>query len=196
MEATGSKSRTKQRKRKTQGSFELFAELFYFRRHKTSASIKTLSLLANASLNGCSLYQTPLCEGRPAPYCVGPSGLKVLFLPFFKVKVRFCPQVEIDKLDYHHFLPLFFDGLSETTHPYAVLARQGVHDMLEHGGPRILPVIPQLIMPIKSKCPPLRLYNPHTPRPFPQGSLRLLMSVHLHRVVLPLKGSSNYLEAT
>ncbi|XP_056867709.1 parkin coregulated gene protein isoform X2 [Takifugu flavidus] len=58
--------------------------------------------------------------------------------------------VEIDKLDYHHFLPLFFDGLSETTHPYAVLARQGVHDMLEHGGPRILPVIPQLIMPIKN----------------------------------------------
>uniref|UniRef100_H3C983 PARK2 co-regulated n=1 Tax=Tetraodon nigroviridis TaxID=99883 RepID=H3C983_TETNG len=59
-------------------------------------------------------------------------------------------KVEIDKLDYHHFLPLFFDGLSETTHPYAVLARQGVHDMLEHGGPRILPVIPQLIMPIKN----------------------------------------------
>ncbi|TWW71982.1 PARK2 coregulated gene protein [Takifugu flavidus] len=84
------------------------------------------------------------------PHCVGPSGLKVLFLPYFKVNVHFCPQVEIDKLDYHHFLPLFFDGLSETTHPYAVLARQGVHDMLEHGGPRILPVIPQLIMPIKN----------------------------------------------
>lgn len=103
--------------------------------------------------------------------------------------------MEIDKLDYHHFLPLFFDGLSETTHPYAVLARQGVHDMLEHGGPRILPVIPQLIMPIKSKCP-LRLYNPHTSQPFSQESLRLLMSFHLHRVFLPLKGSSNYLEAT
>lgn len=68
--------------------------------------------------------------------------------------------MEIDKLDYHHFLPLFFHGLSETAHPYAVLARQGVHDMLEHGGPRILPVIPQLIMPIKSTCPPLRLLQP------------------------------------
>lgn len=130
------------------------------------------------------------------PHCVGPSGLKVLFLPYFKVNVHFCPQVEIDKLDYHHFLPLFFNGLSETTHPYAVLARQGVHDMLEHGGPRILPVIPQLIMPIKSKCLPHRLYNPHTPQPFPQEALRLLMSVHLHRVFLPLKGSSNYLKAT
>jgi len=29
-------------------------------------------------------------------------------------------------------------------------ARQGVHDMLEHGGSKILPVIPQLIIPIKN----------------------------------------------
>lgn len=82
---------------------------------------------------------------------LGLSGLALLFTLYVDVNVHLCPQVEIDKLDYHHFLPLFFDGLSETTHPYAVLARQGVHDMLEHGGPRILPVIPQLIMPIKSK---------------------------------------------
>lgn len=95
--------------------------------------------------------------------CLVPPGLKLLFPPTFDVNVRVCPQVEIDKLDYHHFLPLFFDGLSETAHPYAVLARQGVHDMLEHGGPRILPVIPQLIMPIKSECPPLRL----SPAPVP-----------------------------
>lgn len=66
-------------------------------------------------------------------------------------------QVEIEKLDYHHYLPLFFDGLCETSHPYEFFARQGVHDMLEHGGSKILPVIPQLIIPIKSKstnyCP-------------------------------------------
>lgn len=36
-------------------------------------------------------------------------------------------------------------------HPYEFFARQGVHDMLEHGGSKILPVIPQLIIPIKSK---------------------------------------------
>jgi hypothetical protein len=60
--------------------------------------------------------------------------------------------VEIEKLDYHHYLPLFFDGLCETTHPYEFFARQGVHDMLEHGGSKILPVIPQLIIPIKSEC--------------------------------------------
>ncbi|XP_027131023.1 parkin coregulated gene protein isoform X1 [Larimichthys crocea] len=59
-------------------------------------------------------------------------------------------QVEIEKLDYHHYLPLFFDGLCETMHPYELFARQGVYDMLEHGGPKIQPVIPQLIIPIKS----------------------------------------------
>ncbi|XP_042289853.1 parkin coregulated gene protein homolog isoform X2 [Thunnus maccoyii] len=59
-------------------------------------------------------------------------------------------RVEIEKLDYHHYLPLFFDGLCETIHPYEFFARQGVHDMLEHGGPKILPVIPQLIVPIRT----------------------------------------------
>ncbi|AWP16375.1 putative parkin coregulated protein isoform 2 [Scophthalmus maximus] len=59
-------------------------------------------------------------------------------------------KVKIEELDYHHFLPLFFDGLCETAHPYEFFARQGVHDMLEHGGPKIQPVIPQLIIPIKN----------------------------------------------
>ncbi|EFB15395.1 hypothetical protein PANDA_013269 [Ailuropoda melanoleuca] len=58
-------------------------------------------------------------------------------------------EVEIEKLDYHHYLPLFFDGLCEMTFPYEFFARQGIHDMLEHGGSKILPVIPQLIIPIK-----------------------------------------------
>ncbi|XP_056670346.1 parkin coregulated gene protein isoform X2 [Monodelphis domestica] len=59
-------------------------------------------------------------------------------------------KVEIEKLDYHHYLPLFFDGLCEMTFPYEFFARQGIHDMLEHGGNKILPVIPQLIIPIKN----------------------------------------------
>ncbi|XP_019335272.1 parkin coregulated gene protein isoform X2 [Alligator mississippiensis] len=59
-------------------------------------------------------------------------------------------KVEIEKLDYHHYLPLFFDGLCEMTFPYEFFARQGIHDMLEHGGDKILPVIPQLIIPIKN----------------------------------------------
>ncbi|XP_066034753.1 parkin coregulated gene protein isoform X3 [Chamaea fasciata] len=58
-------------------------------------------------------------------------------------------KVEIENLDYHYFLPLFFDGLCETEFPYEFFARQGVHDLLEHGGNKILPVVPQLIIPIK-----------------------------------------------
>ena len=59
-------------------------------------------------------------------------------------------KVDIKKLDYHHYLPLFFSGLSETEEPYAFLARQGTYDLLDNGGDKILPVIPQLILPIKS----------------------------------------------
>uniref|UniRef100_A0A671VB30 PARK2 co-regulated n=2 Tax=Sparus aurata TaxID=8175 RepID=A0A671VB30_SPAAU len=59
-------------------------------------------------------------------------------------------KVDIETLDYNHYLPLFFDGLSETAHPYAFLARQGAEDLLDHGGDKILPVIPQLIIPIRN----------------------------------------------
>lgn len=63
--------------------------------------------------------------------------------------------MEIEQLDYHHYLPLFFDGLRETEHPWEFFARQGVHDMLEHGTrDQILPVIPQLIIPIKGERSP------------------------------------------
>ncbi|KAH7830419.1 putative parkin co-regulated protein [Monocercomonoides exilis] len=54
-----------------------------------------------------------------------------------------------EELDYHHFLPIFFEGLRETIEPYQLLAKQGVYDMLTKGGSKILPVIPQLILPIK-----------------------------------------------
>ena len=48
------------------------------------------------------------------------------------------------------YLPLFFDGLSETQHPYKTFARQGVQDLLSNGGDKIFPIIPQLIIPIKN----------------------------------------------
>ena len=41
--------------------------------------------------------------------------------------------MEVEKLDYHHYLPTFFDGLREKEEPYRFLAVQGVYDMLEHG---------------------------------------------------------------
>jgi len=59
-------------------------------------------------------------------------------------------KVDIEKLDYHHYLPIFFDGLREREDPYRFLAVQGVYDMLDKGGSKILPVVPQLIIPIKT----------------------------------------------
>ncbi|EDW40107.1 GL21291 [Drosophila persimilis] len=58
--------------------------------------------------------------------------------------------LDIDKLDYSLYLPLFFDGLAETKHPYKTYARQGVTDLLLAGGEKIHTVIPQLILPLKN----------------------------------------------
>ena len=60
-------------------------------------------------------------------------------------------KVDVMQLDYHHYLPIFFEGIREKQDPYRFLAIQGVFDMLEKGGAKVLPVIPQLIIPIKSK---------------------------------------------
>lgn len=59
-------------------------------------------------------------------------------------------KVAVDKLDYHHYLPIFFDGLREVEEPYRFIASQGCYDLLERGGSRILPTIPQLIIPLKT----------------------------------------------
>ena len=63
---------------------------------------------------------------------------------------RLAWKVEIQKLDFHHYLPIFFDGLREIEFPYAFVAEQGVMDMLESGAHKVLPVIPQLIIPLKT----------------------------------------------
>jgi len=59
-------------------------------------------------------------------------------------------KVEVDKLDYHHYLPIFFDGLREKEDPYRFLALTGAYDMISAGGPKLLPVVPQLIIPVKT----------------------------------------------
>lgn len=59
-------------------------------------------------------------------------------------------KVDVEKLDYHHYLPIFFDGLREKEDPYRFLSVQGTYDMLDKGGAKILPVVPQLIIPIKT----------------------------------------------
>lgn len=59
-------------------------------------------------------------------------------------------KVNVEQLDYHHYLPIFFEGIREKNDPYRFLSVQGVFDMLEKGGAKVLPVIPQLIIPIKT----------------------------------------------
>jgi hypothetical protein len=60
--------------------------------------------------------------------------------------------MEIETLDYHHYLPLFFDGMRDTKEPYSTIATLGARDMIIHAPPnKILNVVPQLIIPIKSK---------------------------------------------
>ena len=39
-------------------------------------------------------------------------------------------QVDLAKLDYHHYLPMFFDGIRETQEPYRFLAVQARLRML------------------------------------------------------------------
>lgn len=59
-------------------------------------------------------------------------------------------KVPVEKLDYHHYLPIFFEGIREKIDPYRFFAVQGVFDMLTRGGAKVLPVIPQLIIPVKT----------------------------------------------
>jgi len=58
-------------------------------------------------------------------------------------------KLEPEAIDYHLYLPIFFEGLRETQEPYKFLAQQGCEELLERGGSKILPVLPQLIIPIK-----------------------------------------------
>lgn len=47
-------------------------------------------------------------------------------------------------------MPIFFDGLREVDHPYAFIAEQGILDMLDAAPFKVLPVVPQLIIPLKN----------------------------------------------
>ncbi|XP_034826891.1 parkin coregulated gene protein homolog [Maniola hyperantus] len=59
-------------------------------------------------------------------------------------------KVPIEKLDFHHYLPMFFDGLAEGTYPFSFIVERGIHDLVTKGSYKILPVVPQLIIPIKN----------------------------------------------
>uniref|UniRef100_A0A7S3FZI5 Parkin co-regulated protein n=1 Tax=Palpitomonas bilix TaxID=652834 RepID=A0A7S3FZI5_9EUKA len=58
-------------------------------------------------------------------------------------------KVEPKELDYHYYVPVFFDGLKEMSDPYALFATQGVIDLIDADPSKMLPVIPQVIIPLK-----------------------------------------------
>lgn len=55
------------------------------------------------------------------------------------VSNRVAWKVDVQKLDFHHYLPIFFDGLREVEQPYAFLAEQGVYDMMSSGWQKVVP---------------------------------------------------------
>nr|AGM32422.1 parkin co-regulated protein-like protein [Coptotermes formosanus] len=59
-------------------------------------------------------------------------------------------KVSPDLLDYHHYLPLFFDGLRETEEPYWFFAFYGSLELINQGPKKIVSVVPQLILPLKA----------------------------------------------
>lgn len=76
------------------------------------------------------------------------SDLPINILQGARPKLQW--KVEIAKLDYHHYLPVFFSGLREVEEPYRFIAEEGAYDMMHAGGQdKVLPVIPQLIIPLK-----------------------------------------------
>jgi len=78
----------------------------------------------------------PVSVNRPSTH---PSGGSVVW------------EVEPHLLDYDTYLPMFFGGLVELEEPYALFARRGVTDMLEHGEDSyVATTVPRLVTHIRS----------------------------------------------
>lgn len=73
-------------------------------------------------------------------------------------------KMEPEHLDYHLHLPIFFEGIREVEEPYKFLAVQGTDELIERNPGKLLPVLPQLIIPIKSTID-LNLRGPFDQRP-------------------------------
>ncbi len=58
-------------------------------------------------------------------------------------------KIDVKVLDLQHYLPVFFEGLREDEEPMKFLADAGLDDLIEAGKDKLLPVLPQLILPIK-----------------------------------------------
>jgi hypothetical protein len=116
------------------------------------------SIMQNTRPSHCSVHSAPPKAGATMKRVVKASEFRKFYdrcdlpIQIFHGAIggKIAWKVDIEKLDYHHYLPIFFDGLREKEDPFRFLAVQGTYDMLEKGGPKILPVVPQLIIPIKT----------------------------------------------
>ncbi|XP_014244770.1 parkin coregulated gene protein homolog [Cimex lectularius] len=101
----------------------------------------------------------PFPKSKPRkPFPVGQSCFRTYYkrgdlpisMEFDQMGYKVSWRVNISELDYHYFLPMFFEGLTETEHPYTFFTQHGIHDLLMQGPHKVLPVIPQIILPIKN----------------------------------------------
>lgn len=100
----------------------------------------------------------PVKSGVLEPHPPKPTAFRKCYLRGeFPVTIQFTTygkrlgwKVPVEKLDFHHYLPMFFDGLAEGAYPYSFIVEQGIHDLVTKGAHKILPVVPQLIIPIKN----------------------------------------------
>jgi hypothetical protein len=51
-------------------------------------------------------------------------------------------KLEPELLDYHLYLPIFFEGLREIKEPYKFLANSGCDELISRGGSKLLAVLP------------------------------------------------------
>lgn len=58
-------------------------------------------------------------------------------------------QVDITKLDFCHYLPIFMEGLRDLDEPYHFLALNGTMDLLEKGETRVLACVAHVVPPMK-----------------------------------------------
>ena len=91
--------------------------------------------------------------GHGESYCANSCYTKLKIMLFEKnMLFAALNQVELDTLDYEHYLPLFLDGLCETQHPHEFLARKGAEDLITRAPDRVTPLLPAIIPPLRSNC--------------------------------------------
>ena len=114
----------------------------------TGGTLRAREVEETSALPSTTSKRLPKLMTHPA-YCARPNPPNTELRRFYErgdlpiqidhggVANRLAWKVEIAKLDFHHYLPIFFDGLREEEEPYAFVAEQGVLDMLEAGAHKV-----------------------------------------------------------